>query len=433
MKIAILAAGAGGMYCGSCMRDNTLAAALIRAGHDVALVPLYTPLRTDEQDVSIGHVFFGGVNVYLQHATRLFRRTPRFVDWVFDRRWLLNLAGRRGASTDPARLGPLTVSTLRGDRGPQVKEVRRLVRFLADSVQPQVVTLPNALFIGVAGALRRGLGCPVVCELTGEDIFIDALPQPWRDEALGMIRDATGQVDRFVASSRYYADRMADYLAVPRERIAVVYPGIAADSAGMTPPRPANRPPTVGYLARICEEKGFDRLLAAMVRLRGRPGFESAQLRSAGWLGAAQREWYDRLTRQAAAGPLSGGYHHHGEVDRAGKIAFLHELDLLSVPTAYAEPKGIYLLEAWAAGVPAVQVAHGAFPELIEATGGGVLVPPGDETALADALADLLTDHDRRLRLGQAARSAVLARFTDAHMAGAMLKVFEEAIAPAGE
>ncbi len=93
MNISILAAGAGGMYCGSCMRDNALATALKRQGHQITLIPLFTPLRTEPQDVSIGQVFYGGVNVYLQHATRLFRRTPRVLDWVFDRPWLLNAAG----------------------------------------------------------------------------------------------------------------------------------------------------------------------------------------------------------------------------------------------------------------------------------------------------------------------------------------------------
>src|SRR5881394_1663230 len=86
VKICILAAGAGGMYCGSCMRDNALAAALKRLGHDVTLIPLYTPLKTDAPSVSGKRVFFGGVNIYLQHASKLFRRTPRFLDWVFDRR-----------------------------------------------------------------------------------------------------------------------------------------------------------------------------------------------------------------------------------------------------------------------------------------------------------------------------------------------------------
>src|ERR1043165_4080867 len=106
VRICILAAGAAGMYCGSCLRDNALAGALMRAGHDVSLIPLYTPLKTDVPDVSVNKVFMGGVNAYLQYASGLFRHTPRLLDWFFDRRWLLNLAGKYGAQTSPAKLGP---------------------------------------------------------------------------------------------------------------------------------------------------------------------------------------------------------------------------------------------------------------------------------------------------------------------------------------
>ncbi len=90
MRIAFITAGAAGMYCGSCMKDNTLVSALIQQGHDALLIPTYTPIRTDEEDVSQGKVFFGGINVYLQQKSWLFRHSP----WIFDKllnfRWLLN-------------------------------------------------------------------------------------------------------------------------------------------------------------------------------------------------------------------------------------------------------------------------------------------------------------------------------------------------------
>ena len=64
MRITSITAGAGGMYCGSCIRDNALAAALMATGHEVLLLPMYTPTLTDEQNVSAERVFFGGVNIY---------------------------------------------------------------------------------------------------------------------------------------------------------------------------------------------------------------------------------------------------------------------------------------------------------------------------------------------------------------------------------
>src|SRR5437763_12605605 len=98
MTMCIRAAGAGGMYCGSCTRDTALAGALRRLGHDVMLLPLHTPLKTDTAGLSDRHVFLGGINIYLQHATRLFRHTPRAVDWLLDRKWLLKFAATYGTS-----------------------------------------------------------------------------------------------------------------------------------------------------------------------------------------------------------------------------------------------------------------------------------------------------------------------------------------------
>ena len=224
MNISILARR-GGMYCGSCMRDNALATALKRQGHRVTLIPLYTPLRTEPQDASIGQVFYGGVNVYLQHATRLFRKTPRLLDWLFDRPWLLNMAGRYGSTTPPDELGGLTLSILRGEDGPAVKELRRLLQFMKADVRPQVVSLPNLMFIGVAPLLKKELGVPVVCELTGEDIFLDAIAPRDRADAAGA--DPQRRRPTSTASSRRAASTPGGWRSTSTCRAAeidVVYP-----------------------------------------------------------------------------------------------------------------------------------------------------------------------------------------------------------------
>ena len=130
MRIAYLTAGAAGMYCGSCLHDNTLAAALLRLGVDIQLIPTYTPIRTDERDVSADFVFFGGINVYLQQKSALFRWLPSALDRILDQPWLLRRATARSTAIDPKFLGDLAVSMLRGAHGCQRKEVRRLGRFL---------------------------------------------------------------------------------------------------------------------------------------------------------------------------------------------------------------------------------------------------------------------------------------------------------------
>jgi hypothetical protein len=121
MKVAYLTAGAGGMYCGSCLRDNTLAAALIRQGRDVVLIPIYSPIRTDEPDVSTPAVYYGGINVYLQHRSALFRLLPRAFDRILDAPGLLRRALRNAGSAPPELAGPLTLSILRGEAGPSAR------------------------------------------------------------------------------------------------------------------------------------------------------------------------------------------------------------------------------------------------------------------------------------------------------------------------
>ncbi len=274
MDICILAAGAGGMYCGSCMRDNALASALKRLGHDVTLIPLYTPLKTENHTDAIPEIFYGGVNVYLQHWSGIFRHTPRLVDWLFDRPWLLGVAGRFGVNTPPEKLAALTLDILKGEEGAAEKELRRLLNHLRNET-PDVICLPNLMFVGMAPLFRQELHVPVICELTGEDIFLDAMHSADREQLRSLIRERAADVSRFVASSEYYAGHMAEYLGIPRDQIDVVHTGITGEYLKPLS-APLSHPPTVGYLARICPEKGFHHTLAAMQKLVEFPGMSGA-------------------------------------------------------------------------------------------------------------------------------------------------------------
>ena len=430
MKICILSAGAGGMYCGSCMRDNALASALLRMGHEVTLIPLFSPTKTDIPDVSVKRVFLGGINVYLQHASKWFRRTPRFFNWMFDRHWMLNLATKYGAGKPYSEMGGLTVDLLLGEGGHTVKELRRLVNFIRDELKPDVVTLPNLMFMGAARIFHDELKIPVICELTGEDIFLDALNEPDRTQARDIIRARVGSVSRFVATCDYYANRMAEYLAVPRGRIDVVYPGLSREFLEAIPasaPSQNGRPPTVGYLARICPEKGLERLVEAMILLRSMPGMSNVQLRVAGYLGKRDEAFFEQLKRKVELSSLNGAMTYIGEVDQAGKINLLSSIDVFSAPSVYPESKGIYVLEALAMGIAVVQPAHGSFPELVNRTNGGSLTPPGDAQAHAMALADMLRNSAARAAHGASGRKVVREQFTDTQMAEQMLKIYQEA------
>lgn len=420
MRIAYITAGAAGMYCGSCMRDNTLVAALCKAGHDALLIPTYTPIRTDEADVSQERVFFGGINVYLEQKFWLFRHTP----WLFDRllnfRWMLRWVSRFAARTQYSELGELTISMLRGEHGRQKKEVDRLVHWLADDVKPDAVVLTNALLSGIVPEFEHRCPAPVVVTLQGDDIFLDALPAADRRRCIELIQENCARVSGFICTSRYYADYMAGYLGLPREKMQVIYPGL--NLAGHSGPRPVRteHPLAIGYFARICPEKGFDHLIHAYLALRQNPGLPRARLKVGGWLGENHRPFYEAHVKKLIAAGFGDDFEHIDCPSHDDKVRFLQSVDVLCVPTAYHEPKGLYVLEAWANGIPVVQPRHGSFPELIELTGGGDLVDhaPEKPEVLARALHEMLMNHDRRDRAGRAGAAAVIERFTAEAMAG---------------
>ncbi len=440
MRIAYVAAGAGGMYCGSCIHDNTVAAALQRRGHEVALLPTYTPMRTDEASVSLPRVFYGAVNVYLQQKSALFRHTPRAFDRLLDRPALLRWVSRLASSTDAHDLGALTLSVLEGEHGPQSKELEKLADWLAGSFRPEVVHLTNSLFLGAARRIKERVGAPVAVAVQGEDLFIDALPEPWRGRVVAELRRRAADADVFIAPSRYYARHMAELLGVDASRFRVVQLGLRLEGYGVaerTPPESgaASRPgpgATVGYLARIAPEKGLHLLAEAFRLLAARPGNERLRLAAAGYLGARDRPYLESIRERIAAWGLEERFEYVGEVDLAGKIRFLGSIDVFSVPTTYREAKGISALEAMANGVPVVLPRHGSFPEMIEATGGGLLVEPDSPESLAEGIAALLGDAGRRAELGRRGREAVHRDFGDNAMAAATLAVYEEIAGGAG-
>ncbi len=302
-KVAYLTAGGGGMFCGSCMRDNTIAAALTRLGCDVALVPLYTPIRTDETDVSIDQVFFGGINVYLQQKIPLFRHLPGFLDRWLDSPWILKRVAAGRIKVAAEELGDLTVQMLKGEHGHLRKEVVRLVEFVERHVQPELLNLSNILIGGCVPELKRHLKVPIVVTLQGDDLFLQDLIPPYKQQALAEIRRVGEEVDAFIVFSQFYADFMSDYLQLDRRKFHVVPLGLNLDDYPVPASDDAAREPTIGYFARICPEKGFHQLVDAFIQLAARPGFERVRLHAAGWLVRATRTFIvSRPTRFSRRG-----------------------------------------------------------------------------------------------------------------------------------
>jgi len=429
MKIIYIASGAANMYCGSCMHDNALAAGMKAAGDDVSLFPLYTPMRLDEESVGERQIFYGGIKAYLM------QKYPRP---FLGRDLLLRVAGSQailrmmprfdiGSAVDPVANAELTVSMLKGESGNQRELLHELVQWIKSTYQPDVIHVTNALLIGVVREFKRVLQIPVTCGLHGEDIFLEGMPQSYQEEALSIIRERAADVDRFLAISNYYGDMFSDWVGLDRSKIDVVWPGIALnDYRDLPAEKTSSRPLTIGFLARFVPEKGLHLLLDAFIRLVRSGEFPNLQLVAGGYVSRAYKTYVDGIRKTIHENSLADRVQLLGTLERADKLNFFRQIDVFSVPATYREPKGISILEALASGVPVVEPDHGAYPEWVNATQGGLLHRPSDSADLSEKLALLLRDADLRKHLGQQGRRGIFEKFSSECMAVSTLEVMRQ-------
>jgi len=452
MNIVQITPGAGGMYCGNCFRDNALVAELRKLGHHVLMVPLYLPMTLDEEDQSRGTpIFFSGINVYLEQKSALFRHAPEWLHRLLESPALLRWAAGQAAKTRPEEVGDLTLSMLRGEEGNQSRELDELIGWLKQHPHPDVICLSNALLVGMVHKLKQELRSPVVCMLQGEDYFLDSLAQTQRELAWKTLAERATEV----APSRYFADLMGKRLNLPTDRVSVVFNGINLDGYQTIPPTPdpsqeGNRfsstpgqfpswegsgvgksaskqgAPVLGYFARMCREKGLDRLVEAFILLKRRERTKNLKLRVGGGCGPSDEPFVNELRERLKTNGVLHDVEFHLNPDRAAKLELLRSLTVFSVPALYGEAFGLYVIEALASGLPVVQPRAASFPELIEATGGGVLYEPGDVKALADAVEGLLLNPERLRALGDAGRKSALRDFSAGLMAENIARVFQQ-------
>ncbi len=428
MKILFLTPGTGSYHCGVCMRDNALAKELCAMGHDAVLLPLYLPLTLDEPAASPdAPVFFGGLNVYLQQRFAWFRNAPGWLDRLLDHPRLLRWLGRFSGMTQGAEIGELTLSMLRGEEGAQGREIQKLIAWIRSGDRPDVIWLSTALLAGVARRIQADLNIPVLCSLQGEDSFLDGLPEPWREacwEEMGRrLRECAG----CVAPSAYFGTLMARRLNLDSSFVRVIPNGIGL--SGFEPPAelPPAGAPVLGFLSRLNAGKGLGTVVDAFIALHASGRFPNARLLCVGTMTEGDAQYVDALKNRLGGAGLADSAEFHPSVSREEKIGLLQQMDVLSVPARYGEAFGLYLLEAMACGVPVVQPHTAAFPEIVEATGGGVLYDAdGGAEALAAAVGSLFAAPDARRVLSARGRDAVQREFSMRRMADRFLAFARE-------
>ena len=430
------------MFCGSCMQDNTLARALRLAGADAVLLPTYTPIRVDEENESTSRVFLGGVNVYLDSKLPGWKLLPRrFKRWL-DRPTVVQFLSKRSSSTDAGQLGDLTIDLLRGTAGPQQAEINELIDFLCDDLRPDVVLFSNALLSGILPELKSRFPGRVACLLQGDDIFLEALTEPWKSQAKELVSQHAAGFDRLFTHSQYYAEFMANYLHLPTTRFRTIPLTIDADSLRTnhdmhvdTQPidavkaieTPEIRRTTIGFFARICPEKGafhFLNAVADVVAQRSDIDFVIA-----GFLPELHRTRFEKRLHAVQQLAGEGRIRWEGSpANRDQKFRILRSFDWLCVPTEYHEPKGLYVLEAALAGVPALLPNHGAFPERVADLESGILFEPGSRKALMDAILNLPFTDAASISSNAVLRDRCLERYGMATTGPEILKAIREVI-----
>ncbi len=427
MRIVQITPSAGdSFYCENCLRDVALVKAMQNLRHEVLMVPMYLPVEVDKNEaVDSSPIFFGGINVYLQQKSALFRRTPRWFDRLLDSPKLLRWIGRRAGATSARNLGQMTISMLRAEEGRQKKELNRLVEWLdAQDNKPDVVCLSNILLAGLARGIKERLGVPVVCLLQDEDGFLDGLSSPYSEQAWQVISERAGDVDAFIAVSKYYAEVMRRRVELAPERVYVVYTGILLDGYELRQTEPEI--PTIGYLSRMCPEKGLDTLVDAFAYLKKNEKLKNTRLRITGGKRTDDERFLNQIRKKLNSCGLIDDVEFLPDFDYDTKLAFLRTLSVLSVPEKQPVACGLYVLEALAAGVPVVEPASGVFPELLEMTGGGVLCEPNNAAALAAAMEPLLLKPDYARELGKRGRDAVFEKFNIEQTAEEMVRIYGE-------
>jgi len=406
------------------LRDSAYTKSLKESGHEAITLPLYLPLTSKDYTYKDDlPVFYGAVNIYLKQNFRILRGMPRWLHNFLNSPSILRYAAKKSGSTRATGLEDMTISMLQGSEGFQKDELNDLIYFLKHHEKPDIVHLSNALLLGLAKKIREELQIPVVCSLQDEDIWVDAMDEPYRSQIWKLMGEKALDTDALIAVSEFFAQQMKQKMSIPDEKLCVVHIGI--DPAKYSVKNPHLDVPAIGFLSRSNRENGFEVLVDAFIKLKEIPKFSNAKLRVTGGKTGDDdkfiRRQVDKLKRKGYQNDIEFIDDFRPEV--LGN--FFDGLTLLSVPVLEGEAFGLYQLESLASGIPIVQPALGAFPEIIDATGGGVIYQPNTPDALAQKIAEVLSNPEQIKQMSIDGRKAVEEKFNTSILIQRMIEVYK--------
>jgi len=424
MQVIHIVPGTGGsFYCGNCLRDSTYVQALRKEGIDALKIPMYLPIFSDEHDLSDIPVFYGAISLYLKHKYPILKKAPAWFDKILNSGLALKFAAKMSGSTRAHGLEDMTISMLLGEQGGQKEELDKMVDWIAEHCKADVIHLSNALLIGLAKKFQEKLDVLVVCSLQDEDVWVNAMDDHFRKKTWDLMSKRAEDVDAFFAVSEFYAGVMKEQMSIPDSKLYTSY--ISVDPEEYTYINSSEKEFTIGYISRMCEENGLEVLVDAFILFKKIPGGEDVKLIITGGSTGDDQVFLKRIRKKMSDAGIMEDVIFHKDFENEGRHEFFSKVSLISVPVLEGEAFGMYLLEAMASGVPVVQPALGAFPEIINLSEGGVIYEPNKPEELAKALEDLHKNAEKLSSLSKKARGGIIQHFSIHDQASRMMKFYK--------
>ena len=428
MKIVNIVPGFGGsFYCGNCLRDGVFVKTLRSQGHDSVLLPIYLPLSYDKNDNSPEiPVFYGAVNIYLKQNFRFLRNMPSWLEGFFNSKPILKFAAGKAGSTRATGLEEMTISMLKGNEGFQAEELKQLIDYLKYHEKPDIIHLSNSLLLGLVKKIREELNVPVICSLQDEDVWIDGMHVDYRDVLWDLMAEKGLDVSAFVSVSNYFGEVMKNKLHIPDNKLHIVPIGVNPDQYKVV--RPSLEPPVIGYLSRMCEDNGLEILIDAFIELKDNSAFKNSKLRLNGGMTADDKHFINKQIKKLKRKSYYKDVEVQDDFTSRNLSEFFRGLSVLSVPVLKGEAFGIYQIESMASGIPVVQPALGAFPEIIGTTGGGITYHPNSPSALASALNGLFSNPEQLQKMSTDGRNSIAINYNSGILTEQMIEVYNNVL-----
>jgi glycosyltransferase involved in cell wall biosynthesis len=427
MKIVYLITGSGGsFYCGNCYRDMIYLRAIRKVpGIKASAIPLYLPPDVNSESGMDKNVFFGAISMYLREKVPFLKNMPVFMDKLVDSRPMLKMAARKAGTTNPEGLEEMTLNMIKGENAFPEKELQRLIDYLCQDGKPDIIHLSNALVIGLARQIKKKLDVKIVCSLLNEDDWIDEMMEPYQSGAWELIAREANNVDIFLTPSNYYKELFIAKTGISSDNFHVIPLGF--DPELKTIEKKDNYP-SIGYFCRINSQNGIDKLVDAFIELKSGDQLPGLTLHISGGYTGDDKPFIAEQIKKIKNSGLKSFVRIYPEFHGNSKQEFFNNIDVMCVPVRKHDGYGLYILEANTAGVPVVQPSTGAFPEIIERTGGGITYFPDTIAELSSSLLKVLTDRKLCSDLGKKGQENVLKELSLVKMSEGLSGVYNSLI-----